>query len=149
MRIGALLPLLALLSPLGAQSPEPRLRSVAELRQFFQDHCSPCHGPDGSGRAKDGTRLAGLDFTSASRVKQLRAEVLVGDGTSKREFRSMARTIRKGILFGRVMPAWKDLLSEAEAERMLREVVMKAERGRTIGAEAELAALPAAEAGRE
>ena len=45
----------------------------------------------------------------------------------------MVRIILKGIFFGKVMPAWKDHLSEAEAELLLREVVMKAEKGKVIG----------------
>ncbi len=115
---------------LQAQTPLPR--TVPELRQIFRDNCSRCHGPDGSGRDAGGRRLAGLDFTSSPKVKHLREEERVGPGTGLRELRSMARTIRKGIFFGRVMPAWRDLLTEEEALLMLREVIMKAERGRPI-----------------
>jgi mono/diheme cytochrome c family protein len=116
--------------PLPAQTPLPR--GVSELRQVYRDNCSRCHGLDGSGRDAGGRRLAGLDFTSSAKVKHLREEEQVGPGTSLREMRSMARTIRKGIFFGRVMPAWRDLLTEEEAVLMLREVIMKAERGRPI-----------------
>lgn len=117
--------------PLLGQTPLPR--SVPELRQLFRDNCSRCHGPDGSARDAQGRRLAGLDFTSSPKVKHLREEERVGPGTGLREMRSMARTIRRGIFFGKVMPAWRDLLTEEEAMLMLREVIMKAERGKPIG----------------
>lgn len=118
---------------LGAQAP---VKSTDDLRRFFQENCSHCHGADGSGRDAEGRRLAGLDFTESSKIKHARAADRVGDGTVNREVRSMARTVRKGIFFGKVMPAWKDQLSEAEADRMLREVVMKAEKGKVIASEA-------------
>lgn len=121
---------LALGGSLGAQTALPR--TPTELRQIFRDNCSRCHGPDGSGRDAQGRRLAGLDFTSSPKVKHLREEERVGPGTALREMRSMARTIRKGIFFGKVMPAWRELLTEEESLLMLREVVMKAERGQPI-----------------
>ncbi len=117
---------------LGAQAP---VKSTDDLRRFFQEHCSRCHGADGSGRDAAGRRLAGLDFTESSKIKHARAADRVGDGTVTREIRSMARTIRKGIFFGKVMPAWKDYLSDVEADRMLREVVMRAEKGKVIAPE--------------
>ncbi len=46
--------------------------------------------------------------------------------------RGLARAIRKGILFGYSMPAWKDQLSQEEATLMVREVLLKAEAGKAI-----------------
>ena len=44
----------------------------------------------------------------------------------------MRWTIRKGIFFGTVMPAFKEQLSEADALLMVREVVRRAEKGKVI-----------------
>jgi len=126
--------LLALsLSLLTARSEEPRAKSIQELRTFFQQHCARCHGLDGSARAPDGKRLGGLDFTKAA----LEFRNLSGPA-SEREIRKMSRTIQKGILFGYTMPAWKDQLSQKDAALMVREILLKAEAGKVITAEAEM-----------
>ncbi|MBI3131692.1 MAG: cytochrome c [Acidobacteria bacterium] len=118
---------------LGAQTPSAPARSIDELRVFFRENCARCHGADGSGRDAGGRRLTGQDFSESPKVRHARAAEAAGHGSASREVRSMVRTILKGIFFGKVMPAWKDQLSEAEAELLLREVVMKAEKGKVIG----------------
>lgn len=123
---------------LGAQAPSRSGRSIDELRVFFRENCARCHGADGTGRDAGGRRLTGQDFTQSPRVRQAR----LGDGGSSREVRAMVRIILKGIFFGKVMPGSEGHLSEAEAELLLREVVLKAGRDKAIapGSPAPLAA---------
>lgn len=102
----------------------PAVRSVPELRVFFQQNCATCHGPDGSAVSPEGRRLKGLDFTSPRALK----------GGTDPEF---ARTIRKGIFFGLTMPSFRDRLSEEDAQLMVREVLRKAEKGKPIDAKDE------------
>lgn len=93
-------------------------KSLAELRAFYAANCVKCHGADGSASA-DGKKLGGRDFTDAAKnAKQTDAE--------------MAKTIRKGIFFGTVMPAFKDRLSEEDALLLVKEIVRKAEKGKVI-----------------
>lgn len=97
---------------------EAPARNLAELRAFYAANCVRCHGPDGSAMA-DGKQLGGRDFTNAAKnAKQTDAD--------------MAKTIRKGIFFGLVMPAFKDRLSEEEALLLVKEIVRKAEKGKVI-----------------
>jgi mono/diheme cytochrome c family protein len=113
--------------PLAGQAPEVKGRSVPELKTFFQQHCTRCHGLDGSAQGPDGQRLGGLDFTKVA----LESRSLSGPATD-REIRSMSRTIRRGILFGYTMPAWGQQLTLEDATLLVREVLLKAEKGVTI-----------------
>jgi len=124
---GAPLLLALVATTLAGQALAPKARSIPELKAFFQQNCIRCHGLDGSARGPEGQKLGGLDFTKAAQDFRL----LEGPG-SEREIRKMAKTIRKGILFGRIMPAWKDLLSQDEAGLMVRQVLLYAERGKPI-----------------
>jgi mono/diheme cytochrome c family protein len=110
--------ILSLLSQasLPAQAPT---KSLNELKAFFAANCVKCHGPDGSARSAEGKKLGGRDFTEAERLAKDKDE-------------SLAKTIRKGIFFGTVMPAYKDQLSEAEALLMVQGVVRRAEKGKVI-----------------
>jgi mono/diheme cytochrome c family protein len=110
-----------------AQAPEARAKSLPELKAFFQQNCTRCHGLDGSAKGPDGARLGGLDFTKAAQDFRT-----LSGPASEREIRTMIRTIRKGILFGYSMPAWKDQLSPEDATQMVREVLLKAEAGKPI-----------------
>jgi len=110
-----------------AQGPEARAKSLPELKAFFQQNCTRCHGLDGSAKGPDGRRLGGLDFTKAAHDFRT-----LSGPASEREIRTMIRTIRKGILFGYSMPAWKDQLSQEDATLMVREVLLKAEAGKAI-----------------
>ena len=109
--------LLSGLSGLAAQDPPKK-----DLRAFFAINCIVCHGPDGSARGADGSRLKGQDFTDAKDMK----------GFTDAE---LAKTIRKGKLFGR-MPSFKDRLSEAEIMELVQQIVRKAEKGKAITPEA-------------
>jgi mono/diheme cytochrome c family protein len=65
-----------------------------DLRLFYLQNCARCHGEDGSATRPDGKKLGGRDFTSEKDMKGETDE-------------SMAKTIRKGIFFGAVMPSFK------------------------------------------
>ncbi len=107
--------LLFYLPGLSAQDPPKK-----DLRAFFASNCVVCHGPDGSARGADGSRLKGQDFTNAKEMK---------DFTDA----ELAKTIRKGKLFGR-MPSFKGRLSEAEIMELVQQIVRKAEKGKAITA---------------
>lgn len=98
-----------------AESP----RSVLDLKLFFQQNCVKCHGLDGSARGPEGKRLKGRDFTSEKEMK----------GTTEA---GLAKTIRNGIFFGKVMPAFKKELTEEEARLLVREIILKAVKGQPI-----------------
>jgi mono/diheme cytochrome c family protein len=106
-------------------------KSIEALRAFFEQNCTRCHGLDGSGRDPHGKRLGGLDFIQATKAFRQ-----MSGAASERELRFMSRTLRKGIFFGIVMPAWKDQLSPEDATLMVQEVLMKAEEGKHIRPEA-------------
>lgn len=103
------------------------VKSVNELRAFFAQNCVKCHGTDGSATDPDGTKRPGMDFTKAAVTYRE-----MNGPASQREIRTMIRTIRKGIFFGRLMPAWKAYLSEEDAALLVKEVLLKAEKGKTI-----------------
>jgi len=113
-------PALLLSLALGATGlqADPPAKSVTELKAFYSANCVKCHGLDGSATA-DGKKLGGRDFTDvAKNAKQTDAD--------------MVKTIRKGIFFGTVMPAFKDRLSEEDALLLVKELVRKAEKGKVI-----------------
>ena len=116
MRWLLLIPVLSIQAALTAQAPA---RSLNDLKAFFAANCVKCHGPDGSARSAEGKKLGGRDFTDSERM-------------AKEKDESLARTIRKGIFFGTVMPAFKEQLSEAEALAMVKEVARRAEKGKVI-----------------
>jgi mono/diheme cytochrome c family protein len=126
-----LMSLLAI-GPLVPQEAPAPPRSVNELKGFFRDHCVRCHGEDGSARDASGKKLGGLDFTAAA----VAFREMTGP-SSQRETRTMIRTIRKGIFFGITMPSWKSFLSEDEAALLVKEVLLKAEKGKAIAPESE------------
>ncbi len=120
--------LLALVTALAwAGAEPPKAKTVQELRSFFQQNCTRCHGLDGSAHTPDGKRLGGMDFTVVT--EEFRQ---AGGPGSEREIRRMSRGILNGILFGVTMPAWKTQLSPEDAQLMVKEVLLKAERGKVI-----------------
>ncbi len=127
MRCSVRVPLLLLLPGLLAAGDGPAPKSISELKAFFLANCVRCHGVDGSARAADGKKLSGQDFTDLK------------DMASKKDAK-LAQTIRKGIFFGKVMPAFKEQLSDADAALIVAEIVRKAEKGKAIA--------PAPEAGK-
>jgi mono/diheme cytochrome c family protein len=111
---------IALLAPaLYAAEAPSQTRGVSELKTFYQAKCASCHGEDGSARAANGGKLKGFDFTD---VKAMQGET----------DEALAKTIRKGIFFGLGMPSFKQALSDAEINLLVKEVLRKAEKGRRI-----------------
>lgn len=117
MRMVSFLPVLLAAGVLGAQAAP--VKTVDDLRAFFAQNCVKCHGADGSALGPEGKKLGGRDFTDAKKM-------------AKDEDADLAKTIRKGIFFGMVMPAFKGQLSEEEAGLLVREVLRKAEKGKAI-----------------
>ena len=116
MRVPILLSVALATIGLAAQAPA---KTTEELRGFFQQNCVKCHGADGSAHGPDGRKLKGFDFTNAVEMaNQTDAE--------------MAQTIRKGLFFGWRMPAFKHQLSQQDADRMVQEVLRKAQKGKAI-----------------
>jgi mono/diheme cytochrome c family protein len=115
-----------------AQPPAPQVKSIQELKAFYAQNCIRCHGKDGSAQAPEGKKLGGTDFTQTAHV--FRAM----DGpASEREMQAMIRTIQKGSFLGLTMPGWKNQLSQEDAALMVREILLKAEPGKTISPDPE------------
>jgi mono/diheme cytochrome c family protein len=78
-----------------------------DLKAFFQERCSVCHGLDGSGKGPGGIRLGGRNLADSRWwAKQEEAALMAS------------------LLRGRgAMPGFQRQLSEAEARRLLSEVV--------------------------
>jgi mono/diheme cytochrome c family protein len=80
---------------------------VRDLKAFFQARCSVCHGTDGSGRGPGGTRLGGRNLADSRWLAKQETSALVAS-----------------VLRGRgAMPGFQRQVSEAEARRLLVEVV--------------------------
>ena len=90
-----------------------------DMRAFYQMHCIGCHGVDGAARSPAGKSLRGQDFTDARWLK----------GTSDA---AMVKAIRKGLFFGWAMPAFKDQLTEEDAQRLVTDVIRQAVKGKPI-----------------
>lgn len=116
MRRMALLTVLLLLPSLRAQAPT---KSLNQLKAFFAANCVKCHGPDGSAHAPDGKKLGGFDFTDPVKA-------------AKESDADMVKTIRKGLLFGIRMPAFQDRLTDDDIQRLVKEILRKAEKGKVI-----------------
>lgn len=90
-----------------AFSTLPLIAEVRDLKAFFQERCAVCHGPDGTGRGANGARLGGRNLAEARWLARQEEAALVAS-----------------ILRGRgAMPGFRRQLSEAEARRMLAEVI--------------------------
>ena len=118
MRVPGVAILLWMGISLAGQDAKPP-RDVAQLRAFYAQNCVRCHGVDGSAHDAAGKKLRGKDFTDPKEMK----------GESDEE---LQKTIRKGIFFGRVMPAFGKELSEAEIKLVVQEIVRKAEKGKPV-----------------
>jgi mono/diheme cytochrome c family protein len=95
----AALPLALLCWPLAAET--------RDLKAFFQQRCAVCHGPDGTGRGSNGLRLGGRNLAD-------------GRWMAKQDQAHLVASILKGQ---GAMPGFRRQLSEAEARRLLVEVI--------------------------
>ena len=77
-----------------------------DLKAFSQARCSVCHGPDGTGRGPGGVRLGARNLASSKWAQEDEGELVAS------------------ILRGRGgMPGFQRQLSEADARRLLTEVI--------------------------
>ncbi len=103
--------LLSIGATVAAQAPAKDLPKFqgGDLHRYWAETCARCHGPNGNGRGNNGKPLpdAGFDFTDSRRANR----------------RKDAEWVQV-ILNGRdKMPAFKDKLSEADAQKMIREIL--------------------------
>jgi len=80
---------------------------VRDLKAFFQERCAVCHGPDGTGRSANGTRLGGRNLVESRWL-------------ARQEASGLAASILKGR---GAMPGFRRQLTEAEARRLVTEVI--------------------------
>jgi len=90
-----------------AFSTLPLTAEVRDLKAFFQERCAVCHGPDGTGRGANGARLGGRNLAEARWL-------------AKQEEPGLVASILKGR---GAMPGFRRQLSEAEARRLVAEVI--------------------------
>ena len=95
-----------------------------DLKGFYQQNCTRCHGPDGSAVSMDGNKLRGQDFTDPNWQRGTRDD-------------EMVKTILNGKLFGLLMPSFKDTLTGEEAQRMVTDIIRKSKKGQVIAADSE------------
>ncbi|HJV48803.1 MAG TPA: cytochrome c [Geothrix sp.] len=85
----------------------PLSAEARDLKAFFQERCAVCHGTDGSGRGPNGVRLGGRSLLDARWL-------------TKQEDADLATSILRGR---GAMPGFRRQLSEAEAHRMISDVI--------------------------
>ena len=112
MRIHCLALILAALPGL-AQAPAKDLPAFqgGDLQKYWSDACARCHGTNGNGRDPKGSPLpdAGFDFTDARKANKKKDADWV-----------------KITLEGKdKMPAFKGKLSEADAQKMVTDILRK------------------------
>lgn len=93
-----------------------------DLKAFYQQNCTRCHGPDGSAVSAEGKKLRGRNFTDAKWQRD------TGDD-------EMVKIILKGIFFGWVMPSFKDILTADEAQRMVTDLIRMSKKGQVIASD--------------
>lgn len=85
----------------------PLTAEARDLKTYYQERCAACHGPEGSGRSANGARLGGRNLADAR-------------WWAKQEESALVASILKGR---GAMPGFRRQLSEAEARRMVSEVL--------------------------
>jgi mono/diheme cytochrome c family protein len=82
-----------------------------DVRQYWMDVCSRCHGVNGNGRDNSGRSLpdAGFDFTDSRKANRKKDAEWV-----------------RSVLNGKdKMPAFKDKMTEADVQKMITEILRK------------------------
>jgi len=95
-----------------------------DLKEFYQQNCARCHGPDGSAVSTDGKKLKGQDFIDQDWQRN------TGD-------EEMVKTILKGKFFGLAMPKFKGVLTEEEARWIVTDIIRNSKKGQVIAPEVE------------
>ena len=95
-----------------------------DLKEFYQQNCARCHGPDGSAVSADGKKLKGQDFIDQDWQRN------TGD-------EEMVKTILKGKFFGLAMPKFKGALTEEEARWIVTDIIRNSKKGQVIAPEVE------------
>jgi mono/diheme cytochrome c family protein len=90
-----------------------------DLKVFYQQNCARCHGADGSALGDEGKKLKGRDLTNP-------------DWQAKATDDAMVATILGGKFFGWAMPAFKDKLTQEEAQQMVTDIIRKSKKGQVI-----------------
>lgn len=96
---------------LRAEDKKDLPRFDGNVQKYWTDACARCHGASGNGRDNSGAQLpdAGFDFTDSRKANKKKD----GDWV-------------KATLEGKdKMPAFKDRMSEADAQKMVTEVLRK------------------------
>jgi mono/diheme cytochrome c family protein len=101
-------------TPALAQGPQQK-----DLKGFYQQNCSRCHGIDGAAVGADGKKLKGQDFTDQ-------------DWQRKAGDEEMVKIILKGKFFGLAMPKFKGALTEEEARRIVTDIIRNSKKGQEI-----------------
>ena len=107
------------ITPVLAQEPAGK-----DLRLFYQENCSRCHGPDGSAVSAEGKKLRGQDLTDPDWQRDTQDD-------------EMVKTILKGKFFGLAMPGFKGALTGDEVQRMVTDIIRKSKKGQMIMPDAE------------
>ncbi len=95
---------------LGAQDPAKDLpKFQGDLQKYWNDACARCHGANGNGRDLSGRPLpdAGFDFTDARKANR----------------KKDADWVRITLQGKDKMPAFKDRMTEADAQRFITEIL--------------------------
>lgn len=92
---------------------------IGDMKKFYQNNCVKCHGADGSATGENGKKLKGEDFTDQKWLGETKDE-------------EMIKTIMHGKFFGLAMPAFKDKLTQEEAQLLVTEIIRKSKKGEII-----------------
>lgn len=102
----AFIPLLVTLATTGLCA-RPAFEDAQDLKGLYARSCAVCHGDDGSGRGPNGQKLGGKDLANPHWQVRTRDSEMVG-----------------AILKGKgPMPAFGALMSEADALKLVTEVI--------------------------
>ena len=112
-----------LAAPLFAQAPAPAPATpapVGDVHAYFLKTCANCHGQDGSATKPDGSKGRATDLTDAAWQKA-----------------NTDAAITTIVLNGKGhMPAFKTRMSEADAMKLVTDVVRKLQKGTPVKAAA-------------
>ena len=110
---------LVIAAPILAQAPAGPA-PVADVNAFFLKSCAGCHGLDGSATRPDGSKGRAADLTDAAWQKANTDAAIVNSVVNG-----------KGH-----MPAFKARISEADAMKLVTDVVRKLQKGTSVKADA-------------